>query len=450
MDSAKTKEEGSLLKLSDALSAYLGLGENGDLWTNINSIAAVNRSAKIDILVGKTYTELSELYSTYTNKSALIYAAEKGLPFAIDAPGSYGDLEVSQYQSDAIFDLMKMLAVKLDLNTRDSQEEANLNGIGDTWFFKPGHLTVTNIDMSDPFEPQKVAFGNSDGNTLTNNLNGAVSRLYGLGGNDNLYGGDKSDILDGGNEGDTLKGNGGIDLLIGGSGDDTLEGGPDKDILDGGPGNDTYLFDSQSGHDIIEKYNAFTLGDADGVIKYDNEVVDGSGAKKLSPNANIFYDKDNEIRYSLVDRTLTIEFEENHKVVSSVTIKDFVNGNLGINLPTDVEQPEDQTNEVVSIANIWAEKYQDCIASGSGSCKTLDEAMADIENSDLRLVRYYGLERSGDSYFVKENNLKIINDTVYGSHIEGGNGDDWIIGSEEKDYIEGSTVHVGDCWSRDG
>ena len=89
---------------------------------------------------------------------------------------------------------------------------------------------------------------------------GGADVLLGERGADELHGGDGADILSGGKGGDVLYGDAGgdvlaggegDDLLSGGAGDDTLEGGAGNDVLTGGDGADSFIFDAESGGDII-------------------------------------------------------------------------------------------------------------------------------------------------------------------------------------------------------
>lgn len=84
--------------------------------------------------------------------------------------------------------------------------------------------------------------------------------VYGGGGDDTIYGGDGDDLISGGimsdynhsNSGDDyLDGGAGADRLLGGAGSDTLIGGTGDDQLTGGSGTDSFVFDAESGHDII-------------------------------------------------------------------------------------------------------------------------------------------------------------------------------------------------------
>ncbi len=72
--------------------------------------------------------------------------------------------------------------------------------------------------------------------------------VCGLGGDDRLYGGNGtgSDIVDGGAGNDSLNGGAGNDVLDGGPGDDAIAGSIDDDRLIGGVGNDTLNGDGES------------------------------------------------------------------------------------------------------------------------------------------------------------------------------------------------------------
>lgn len=81
--------------------------------------------------------------------------------------------------------------------------------------------------------------GGSGNDTLTGGLGNDT--LIGGDGNDTLNGGDGNDILTGGFGNDTLDGGAGNDSLDGGVGNDTLTGGLGNDILTGGDGTDTLV-----------------------------------------------------------------------------------------------------------------------------------------------------------------------------------------------------------------
>ena len=79
-------------------------------------------------------------------------------------------------------------------------------------------------------------------------------QLDGGRGDDGLWGGDGDDTLSGGRGDDQLWGGDGNDRLTGGSGHDLLDGDGGNDRLWGGDGEDTFVFRSDSGHDVIEDF----------------------------------------------------------------------------------------------------------------------------------------------------------------------------------------------------
>lgn len=75
--------------------------------------------------------------------------------------------------------------------------------------------------------------------------------LNGGSGDDTIDAGSGNDTIDGGDNNDHLFGGLGDDFIVGGKGDDFITGGYGNDTLTGGSGNDTFIFDADSGHDII-------------------------------------------------------------------------------------------------------------------------------------------------------------------------------------------------------
>jgi hypothetical protein len=93
-----------------------------------------------------------------------------------------------------------------------------------------------------------------DGGSDSDFIHGGTGddEIDGGSGADTLYGGSGNDEIEGGYDADQLFGGTGDDFLDGGSGNDVLFGGAGNDTLVGGDGADTFIFDADSGHDIIE------------------------------------------------------------------------------------------------------------------------------------------------------------------------------------------------------
>lgn len=225
------------------------------------------------------------------------------------------------------------------------------------------------------------------GNTLDNIMlgNAAANELRGGKGNDNVTGGDGNDILWGdtslisgtnatyisGGGDDRLYGGVGADRLIGESGNDKLYGGVGGDTLDGGYGNDELygeddaddlnglygddLLYGGNGSDIyrFEKINPLTLKtlgkdtivDADSsgsVVLYLNTVSNGTTLTSgtAQGNANTWVANTGELMITSGDpnsgrvdlQILGVVIPSTGQRILDVTIKDFVNGDLGITL----------------------------------------------------------------------------------------------------------------------
>ena len=95
-----------------------------------------------------------------------------------------------------------------------------------------------------------------------------VNKDFGITANDRnntIMGGKQADVINGGDGNDVIKGNAGNDelngedgndKLLGGNGNDTLNGGDGNDTMTGGKGRDIFVFDSNSGDDVITDYES--------------------------------------------------------------------------------------------------------------------------------------------------------------------------------------------------
>jgi Ca2+-binding RTX toxin-like protein len=123
-------------------------------------------------------------------------------------------------------------------------------------------VTVAGTAAADVIQAVPVA-GTVQVNGLTGQVNishqeAASDRLVvnGLGGNDTLSGGALASVmqltLDGGIGNDTINGGNGADTLLGGDGNDTVDGNGGNDTFFLGNGNDTAVWDPGDGSDIVE------------------------------------------------------------------------------------------------------------------------------------------------------------------------------------------------------
>ena len=123
-----------------------------------------------------------------------------------------------------------------------------------------------------------------------------------------LFGGDGDNELRGGNAND---------MLFGGKGDDTLIGGPGDDYLEGGVGNDRYIAD-----------HGDTIFDADGKgsITFGNRRL---GYAVRREGETDFTDESGEFAFVLQPASLRVVRKSDG---ASLTIKDYANGDFGIDL----------------------------------------------------------------------------------------------------------------------
>ena len=118
-----------------------------------------------------------------------------------------------------------------------------------------GVVTVTGGTPTVANTTQVQIFGLAGNDTLTvDDANGPMppALLNGGDGDDTLTGSAADDTLDGGDGNDILNGRGGNDTLFGGPGNDILNGGQGTDTMFGGDGDDQFVWNPGDGSDVIE------------------------------------------------------------------------------------------------------------------------------------------------------------------------------------------------------
>ncbi len=242
--------------------------------------------------------------------------------------------------------------------------------------------------------------------------------LEGGSGNDELHGDDGADFLYGGVGKDELYGEIGDDFLFGGEGDDHLFGGSGNDVLNGGDGsntlnggsgNDIYIFSSgYERNQIIDEDHQGSL-----VFRsYQNNQrldirVDGLFTKTSNPNI-WEYKLTNGLIATLTQGTAwSIEVGG-----SIIELNDFTSGDFGIF----------QENAIESISgggrsNLWA--------SGTSG------------NDQIYTTGPIGLTEA----IQKGNEVSPYawDDPPYNFIMDGGSGDDWLVGDIGNEQITGGT-----------
>ncbi len=272
--------------------------------------------------------------------------------------------------------------------------------------------------------------------------------------NDSLVGNGAANLLDGMAGNDTLAGNGGNDTLFGGTGSDILIGGPGNDSLDGGEGADTYgisgtgdgfdlIFDSgTSGSDRILAGAAGTtigltaFGAGNGI-----EVISGGGFANVSILGNT---NGNLLDFSTVVLTGIASIDGlggNDTIIGSAG-DDMIQGGTGND---SLDGGEGGDTFRISGAGQGADLYRDRGSSGTDRIAAGANSTAIGVQGDFSAA-LTGIEEITSSGFT---NVTVVGDAGANllsfagvvlsgiALIDGGTGNDTIIGSTGADVIQG-------------
>ncbi len=243
--------------------------------------------------------------------------------------------------------------------------------------------------------------------------------LLGEDGADTLLGGDQNDSLHGGLGDDFLQGDAGADTLVGDVGSDLLQGGSENDLLQGGRGND--LLEGGTGADTLNGEGGNDElhggGDGDSLIggRGSDELYGGPGEDQLHGGlgTDIVHGgpDDDRIQYSIA------RDEGNGLDVLRGGSEDDVIEIMGSDL-----------DEYLRIEEISPGLFQ----ANRLSFET-EEALSTIQfglGSDIESIRISGL--GGNDTIEAADTL-----TVYKLILDGGAGNDSLVGSNGEDEIYG-------------
>jgi Ca2+-binding RTX toxin-like protein len=292
-------------------------------------------------------------------------------------------------------------------------------------------------------------------------LSGGAGRdaLQGSAGNDRIGGGDGNDRLDGGSGRDALSGGRGRDILRGGTGNDRLSGGDGNDRVEGGAGNDR-LFGGD-GNDTVAGGNgndvAF-LGAGEDIFTWNpgdgSDVVEGQ-------------DEDDTLDFngSDVGETITISASGTRvllfrdingdtmdlsgvETISFDALGGMDNINVGDLSETDVANVE--INLAVVLGGSGGDGERDIVTvDGTADADTIvlaSDQPGEVTVSSISAeVRIVNAEGANDTLVIAAGaDDDVVNAIGFAAgeillEIQGGDGDDVLIGSEGSDTVSGGT-----------
>jgi Ca2+-binding RTX toxin-like protein len=258
------------------------------------------------------------------------------------------------------------------------------------------------------------------------------------------------------------------DHLYGGAGNDTLNGQGGNDYLEGGSGSDTYQFTDTFGSD--------TLLDTDGQGQIQIGTTTLTGGKKLG--AGSWESDDKTIIYTQIGTNLVISTRPGNTASGSITIQNFTSGQLGIALddraapaaPAPLAQTTfnliddagrtsyERANTIASTANLRVENAAEAINVGSASAPVwrsykfvytgsgADVIEGGIFNAVSAVLYNAG---AGNDHLYANTSISLAESIARGDDpttvaldssryvLDGGAGDDQIIGSDARDVIFG-------------
>jgi Ca2+-binding RTX toxin-like protein len=287
--------------LSTLLRAYLDVPDILPIDTVLNNFQFQIESSNIsgiESLVGMSPTQISALASSNNN---VLFAIINNMPAFIDGqlPGPQ-NFDFGAYSDEYILSKSTMLAELLA--SQAAQSDAYVGFVSGEYFLDLSHI--------DPETFQGTAHWTAD---VTGDVDNFKKSVFGSVDADEIFGGFKNDKLFGQDGNDIIDAKAGDDYIEGGEGDDIIWGGKDNDTLVGGLGFDTYEYNDGDGLDIIE--------DSDGKILFNGELLTGG---EYDEDTGKFVSADGQFSYSRVGEDLVVN--------DKITVKDFVNNNLGITL----------------------------------------------------------------------------------------------------------------------
>jgi Ca2+-binding RTX toxin-like protein len=300
-----------------------------------------------------------------------------------------------------------------------------------------GLSAQVNVTQSEAANDRLTVNGLAGDDTLSAGALAALLQLTldGGDGTDTLNGGNGSDILNGGNGNDTADGNQGADIGLLGAGNDTFvwDPGDGSDVVEGQDGQDTLLFNGSAGAEVfsasssgarllftrnlgsismdvddVETLTVNALGGADTVVVNDLAVTD---VRDVNVNLGVSGAGDLAVDSVTVNGT------------NAADVMSLTGGAGAVTL----------TSPSITVAISNAEPLFDTLAVNTLGGADLVSA-SDLASTSIRLTLNGG---SGDDILVGSQGDDTINGEDGNDLIQGGNGNDTLDGGADTDTIDG-------------
>ena len=253
------------------------------------------------------------------------------------------------------------------------------------------------------------------------------ANLSGGDGDDILTGSAAADVLDGGAGNDTLFGRDGNDTLIGGSGNDILNGGRGTDRMSGGDGDDQFVWNPGDGSDVIE-----------GEAGNDTLVFNGANVDELvdlSANGQ-------RLRFFRNVANITMDCDGIEQVIfhalggaDQVTVNNLT-GTQVTNVLVDLSATGGSGDGKADVVNVQGTDTNDVVTI-NGSTNGVNvvglSATVTVVGAESNLDRLVLNVLGGDDKI----DASALPAGLIGLTLNGGNGNDQLIGSQGGDVING-------------
>jgi Ca2+-binding RTX toxin-like protein len=340
------------------------------------------------------------------------------------------------------------------LNGDDGDDELHGGSGNDTLNGGVGNDTLygdSGNDILNGGDGDDILYGVTGNNTL--NGDAGNDTLYGGDSNSTLNGGDGKDILYGGTWSDILNGDDGDDELHGAGSSDTLNGGVGDDTLYGGDGQDTFIYASGEGNDIIKDYNYGNNSSYSEMLQITGGIITNS--EIVGDNVVLTVGTGTVTLEGAIGQTLRIEDANGTYTVSGTEIalyQDYT-GTMDVNRYFDTVETISVDSRAKGITiignaqdNIIYDGYDsDTLYGGDGNDTIKGYQGDDILYGEAGDDKLYGGD-GGDKLYGGEGDDYLQgdagDDTLYGSAgndtLYGGAGNDTFV--FDKDYTGNNTI----------